>query len=61
MDTEKILIIIEQLLADFCMAKSCLNCEAEISSRIVNEEKIVHEDFFYLQEKLSIHRNNYFV
>lgn len=51
MDTEKILIIIEQLLADFCMAKSCLNCEAEISSRIVNEEKIVHEDFFLFARK----------
>lgn len=51
MNTEKILKIIEQLLADFCMAKSCLSCEAEISSRIVNEEKIVHEDFFLLARK----------
>lgn len=51
MNTEKILKIIEQLLADFCMSKSCLSCEAEISSRIANEEKMIHEDFFLLARK----------
>lgn len=51
MNTDKILGIIEQLLADFCMAKSCLSCEAEISSRIVNKEKVIHEEFFLLARK----------
>lgn len=48
MNTERLLEIIEQLLADFCIAKSCLSCEAEISSKIVNEEKVIHEEFFLL-------------
>lgn len=48
MNTEKILKIIEQLLADLCMAKSCLGCEAEISSRIANNGNLIHEDFFLL-------------
>ena len=55
MDKGRILEYAEQLLADIFLAQSCLSCQKELSSRIVNGEKILHADFFYLARSSFIY------
>lgn len=53
MEKEKTLQYCSKLLGNIYTAESCLNCNMVIANKIVNDEKIIHEEFFYLA-KLSL-------
>lgn len=51
MNEEKILELSERLLADIFIAQRCLNCQMELAQRLVNNEEIIHKEFFILAKQ----------